>query len=160
MSRRRFLVLALAVFFPVVAVLGAYLAYSWPYARKPSALPPARPYDGTEPPSCGSAGCPASSFISTRRPGAHPAGPRDGSLGARGDRLVPPHRQAGGHLRRRRRQRGLLHRDRLTAGRGQGRVYAFEPDPTNFAILRKNVELNGLTNVVLEQKALTNKKAL
>lgn len=39
----------------------------------------------------------------------------------------------------------------------QGRVIAFEPDPTNFALLRRNVEANGCTNVVLQQKALSNK---
>ena len=38
----------------------------------------------------------------------------------------------------------------------KGHVYAFEPDPTNFAILKANVERNGLTNVTLEQKALSN----
>lgn len=37
-----------------------------------------------------------------------------------------------------------------------GRVYAFEPDPSAFAILERNVALNGLTNVVLEQKAASN----
>jgi FkbM family methyltransferase len=36
----------------------------------------------------------------------------------------------------------------------EGRVYAFEPDPVNCAILRKNVELNGFHNVVVEQVAL------
>lgn len=38
-----------------------------------------------------------------------------------------------------------------------GRVFAFEPDPTNFDLLKKNVEINGYQNVVLEQKALSNK---
>lgn len=38
-----------------------------------------------------------------------------------------------------------------------GKVFAFEPDPTNFAILKKNVELNGYKNVVLVQKAASNK---
>lgn len=38
----------------------------------------------------------------------------------------------------------------------EGRVYAFEPDPESFALLEANVRLNGLTNVVLEQKALSN----
>ena len=38
----------------------------------------------------------------------------------------------------------------------RGRVFAFEPDPTAFAILQKNVRLNGLRNVVLEQKAVSN----
>jgi FkbM family methyltransferase len=37
-----------------------------------------------------------------------------------------------------------------------GRVYAFEPDPTAFEILRRNVRLNGADNVVAEQKALSN----
>jgi FkbM family methyltransferase len=40
----------------------------------------------------------------------------------------------------------------------KGKIYAFEPDPTNFALLQKNVKLNGCTNVVLEQKALSNRK--
>ena len=34
-----------------------------------------------------------------------------------------------------------------------GKVYAFEPDPNNFALLSKNVEMNGFTNVVLINKA-------
>lgn len=38
----------------------------------------------------------------------------------------------------------------------EGRVYAFEPDPTNFALLKKNVEINGYKNVVLVQKAVSN----
>lgn len=37
-----------------------------------------------------------------------------------------------------------------------GRVYAFEPDPSNYEILVRNVRLNGFTNVVVEQKALSN----
>lgn len=39
----------------------------------------------------------------------------------------------------------------------RGRVIAFEPEPNNFAILKRNVEANGFTNVILEQKALSNK---
>lgn len=35
-----------------------------------------------------------------------------------------------------------------------GRVHAFEPDPTNFAVLSHNVALNGYTNVTLHQKAV------
>lgn len=35
-----------------------------------------------------------------------------------------------------------------------GRVYAFEPDPTNFSLLRKNVALNGCENVILVNKAV------
>ena len=36
-----------------------------------------------------------------------------------------------------------------------GRVFAFEPDPANFALLKKNIETNGYHNVVLEQKAVS-----
>ena len=39
-----------------------------------------------------------------------------------------------------------------------GKVFAFEPDPTNFELLRKNIEVNGYKNVTLEQKALSDKK--
>ncbi len=35
------------------------------------------------------------------------------------------------------------------------RVYAFEPDPDNFALLRKNVAQNGYANVVCIQKAVS-----
>ncbi len=37
-----------------------------------------------------------------------------------------------------------------------GHVFAFEPDPTNFGVLKKNVEINGYTNVTLVQKAVSN----
>lgn len=37
----------------------------------------------------------------------------------------------------------------------EGKVYAFEPDPNNFALLEKNVKENGYTNIVLEQKAVS-----
>ncbi len=36
-----------------------------------------------------------------------------------------------------------------------GKVFAFEPDPDNFAILKKNVETNGYKNVILNQKAVS-----
>jgi FkbM family methyltransferase len=39
----------------------------------------------------------------------------------------------------------------------KGKVYAFEPGPEAFALLQKNVRANGLSNVVLEQKAVSNK---
>jgi FkbM family methyltransferase len=39
----------------------------------------------------------------------------------------------------------------------KGKVYAFEPGPDAFALLQKNVRANGLENVVLEQKAVSNK---
>lgn len=35
-------------------------------------------------------------------------------------------------------------------------VFALEPDPTNFTVLKKNVETNGYTNVTLVQKAVSN----
>lgn len=35
-----------------------------------------------------------------------------------------------------------------------GRVYAFEPDPTNFSLLQKNVALNNCENVTLVNKAV------
>jgi FkbM family methyltransferase len=38
-----------------------------------------------------------------------------------------------------------------------GRVLAFEPDPLNFALLRRNVELNGYANVELFPKALSDR---
>jgi FkbM family methyltransferase len=34
-----------------------------------------------------------------------------------------------------------------------GKVYSFEPDPDNCALLRKNVQINGYENVIVEQKA-------
>ncbi|CEG11098.1 Methyltransferase FkbM (fragment) [groundwater metagenome] len=37
-----------------------------------------------------------------------------------------------------------------------GKVYAFEPDPTNFSFLKKSVEINNYKNVICEQKAVSN----
>jgi len=37
-----------------------------------------------------------------------------------------------------------------------GKVFAFEPDPENFSLLTKNVEINGYKNVVLIPKAVSN----
>ena len=39
----------------------------------------------------------------------------------------------------------------------KGKVYAFEADPTNFEILKKNVEVNGYKNIVLVNKVVSNK---
>jgi len=39
-----------------------------------------------------------------------------------------------------------------------GKVFAFEPDPKNFQILKKNIEINGHKNVILEEKAISNKE--
>ena len=41
-----------------------------------------------------------------------------------------------------------------------GRVYAFEPEPENYAILRKNVELNGYTNVTCIPKAVSSQSGV
>ncbi len=38
-----------------------------------------------------------------------------------------------------------------------GRVYAFEPDPDYFDLLKKNVEINDYKNVILVQKAVSDK---
>jgi FkbM family methyltransferase len=38
-----------------------------------------------------------------------------------------------------------------------GRVFAFEPDPHNFSIMQKNIELNKYQNVRISQSALSNK---
>lgn len=37
-----------------------------------------------------------------------------------------------------------------------GKVFAFEPDPNNFELLKKNVEYNGYKNVVLFNQAVSN----
>lgn len=37
----------------------------------------------------------------------------------------------------------------------EGIVYAFEPDPDNFALLQKNIQANGYQNVVAEQAAVS-----
>lgn len=39
----------------------------------------------------------------------------------------------------------------------KGRVFAFEPEPNNFALLKKNVEANNLTNVEIFKKAVAEK---
>jgi FkbM family methyltransferase len=41
----------------------------------------------------------------------------------------------------------------------EGRVFAFEPDPTNFAVLKQNIEANGYKNVVAMNKALSDQAA-
>jgi len=38
-----------------------------------------------------------------------------------------------------------------------GLVYAFEPEPYNFSLLKQNVEINGLSNVIIENIAITDK---
>jgi FkbM family methyltransferase len=172
MSRRRLLVLALTPVCLVVAGLGAYLALTWPYprslpdgtARRFSPPPPPSivpPYDGKEPFELKIAGMPGVKmyldptdrvitptilvlgiwersetdfFLRTVKPGdiVVDAGANVGYYTIIGSRLVGD----------------------------KGKVYAFEPEPANFALLEKNVRLNGLTNVVLEQKALSNRKGV
>jgi FkbM family methyltransferase len=39
----------------------------------------------------------------------------------------------------------------------KGKVYAFEPNPENFKVLQKNIEINGYKNVILEKKAISDK---
>lgn len=39
----------------------------------------------------------------------------------------------------------------------KGKVFAFEPGPSNFTLLKKNVEINGYQNVTSVQKAVSNK---
>lgn len=39
----------------------------------------------------------------------------------------------------------------------KGKVYAFEPDPTNFSILKKNIAINRCENVVLVNKAVADR---
>lgn len=39
----------------------------------------------------------------------------------------------------------------------EGKVFAFEPAPDNYALLEKNVNVNGYRNVILEQKATSDK---
>ena len=39
----------------------------------------------------------------------------------------------------------------------KGKVFAFEPDPKNFSVLKRNIELNNYKNVILVQKAVSNK---
>ncbi|MDD3976365.1 MAG: FkbM family methyltransferase [Candidatus ainarchaeum sp.] len=38
-----------------------------------------------------------------------------------------------------------------------GKVYCFEPDPINFEILKENIEKNNITNIILINKAISNK---
>ncbi len=37
----------------------------------------------------------------------------------------------------------------------KGKVFAFEPDPENFALLIKNIQINGYKNIISEQKAVS-----
>jgi FkbM family methyltransferase len=37
----------------------------------------------------------------------------------------------------------------------EGKVYAFEPEPNNLHLLKKNIEINNYQNVIIEQKAVS-----
>lgn len=39
-----------------------------------------------------------------------------------------------------------------------GKVYSFEPEPKNFSYLKKNIEINGYTQIQANQKAVSDKK--
>ena len=39
----------------------------------------------------------------------------------------------------------------------KGKVFAFEPKPTNFVLLKKNIKINNYQNVIPVQKAVSNK---
>lgn len=41
-----------------------------------------------------------------------------------------------------------------------GKVYAFEPAPENYAALKKNIEMNGYTNIIPVQKAVADKNGV
>ena len=41
-----------------------------------------------------------------------------------------------------------------------GKVFSFEPEPKNFELLKKNVEINNYSNVILEKKAIGNKTGI
>jgi FkbM family methyltransferase len=173
MSFGRLLLLALTPLFLVVVCLVAYFALTWPYPpslahhasrrfsrppRHPSMVPP---YDGTEPFELKVNGLPGLKlyldpndqvitptilvlgnwepaettwFLRAVKPGATivDAGANVGYYTVIGSRLVGE----------------------------KGKVYAFEPEPTAFALLQKNVRLNGITNAVLVQKALSNRNGI
>jgi len=38
-----------------------------------------------------------------------------------------------------------------------GKVFAFEPEPANFSLLKKNMEINGYNNIILIQKAVSDR---
>jgi len=169
MSPRRQLVLALAFLLLLVGGLVAYFVFSWPSSpsladrasSRPPYTPPPRPsLDGKEPFELKIKGMPGLKmyldptdiavtrsivmtgnwetdetfwFLRTVKPGDTivDAGANVGYYTLIGSRLVGD----------------------------KGKVYAFEPEPANFELLQKNVRLNGLTNnVVLERKALSNRK--
>jgi FkbM family methyltransferase len=168
MSLRRLLVLVLAFLLLLVAGLFAYFVYTWPSspsaASKPFIPPPPRPplvppYDGKEPFELKIAEMPGIKVYLD--PTDQVMTPTILVLGnwetaetswfirmvKAGDTIVDAGANFGYYT---------VIGSRLVGDKGK--VYAFEPDPKNFELLQRNVRLNGLTNVVLEQKALSNRK--
>lgn len=41
-----------------------------------------------------------------------------------------------------------------------GKVYVFEPDPTNFKYLKKNIEINKMRNIILVNKCVSNEERI
>jgi FkbM family methyltransferase len=171
MSWRTILVSALTVVFLVVLGGAAYFAITWPYelsyaelaARTPPPAPPppsiVPPYDGTEPFELKIEGMRGIKlYLDPRDQVITPTILVLGSWETHetpwflrvvksGDTIVDAGANIGYYT---------VIGSRLVGDKGK--VYAFEPDPANFALLQKNVRLNGCTNVVLEQKALSNRK--
>jgi FkbM family methyltransferase len=173
MSPRRLIVLALMPTLLAVVGLGAYCAFTWPYPRAvvgrrsaptfpprhPSSIVP--PYDGKEPFELKVKGMPGlKMYLDPKDQVITPTilvlgswEPEETAWFLRvvkpGDTVVDAGANAGYYT---------LIGSRLVGDKGK--VYAFEPEPASFALLRKNVRLNGLTNVVLEQKALSNRKGV
>jgi FkbM family methyltransferase len=173
MSLRRLLVLTLTPTLLVVVGLVVYFAVTWPYSRtvvdpgsRRFSQPPPRssivpPYDGREPWELKVKGMPGIKLYldptdQVITPTILVLGnwePEETALFIRvvkpGDTVVDAGANVGYYT---------VIASRLVGDKGK--VYAFEPEPANFALLQKNVRLNGLTNVVLEQKALSNRKGI
>ena len=173
MSLRRLLALALTPVVLLVVGLLAYFAFTWPYspsltarASKPYSPPPPRPslvppYDGKEPFELKIQGMTGlKMYLDPKDRVITPTILVLGNWEATettwflravkpGDTFVDAGANVGYYT---------IIGSRLVGDKGK--VYAFEPEPTSFALLQKNVHLNGLTNVVLEQKALSNRKGI
>jgi FkbM family methyltransferase len=156
MSLRR-IALALAVLIPLVAGVAAYIAFLLPVTRRPP--PPPKRIDLTKPFELHVEGMPglklylnpADNVITPIILATGSWEPHETAWFLRcvkpGDTIVDAGANVGYYT---------LIGSRLVGDRGK--VYAFEPEPVTFELLRKNVELNGLTNVMLEQKALSDGK--
>lgn len=168
MSLRKSLVIALALLLALVAGLNAYVVlsrqYSPPLAPRAAGPPPILPtptkrYDGKEPFELKISGMPGLKMyldptdqIITPTILAIGSWERDETYWflrtvKPGDTIVDVGANAGYYT---------VIGSKLVGDKGK--VYAFEPEPATFELLQKNVRLNGLTNVVLEQKALSNRK--